>query len=29
MEDGHELRMSRWYRDRVINGLTRFPADGS
>lgn len=29
MEDGTELRMSRWYRDRVINRLTRFPADGS
>ena len=28
-EDGTELRMSRWYRDRVINGLTRFPADGA
>lgn len=29
MEDGTELRMSRWYRDRVFDRLSRFPADGS
>jgi two-component system LytT family response regulator len=29
MEDGTELRMSRWYRDRVFDRLVRFPADAS
>jgi two-component system LytT family response regulator len=29
MEDGTELRMSRWYRDRVFDRLSRFPADAS
>jgi len=27
MADGTQLRMSRWYRDRVLNGLVRFPAE--